>query len=1162
MKITPLYFILIGLMLYTCASPENTSNTNTDNEPKDFSLFTRIEASQSKLNFRNPIYESDRFNYFTYEYLYNGGGVAIGDINNDGLPDIYLTANFEPNRLFLNKGNLVFEDITAKAQASTVKDWATGVTMVDINNDGWLDIYVCRSGVFTGENGRSNLLFINNKDLTFTEKALDFGLGDTGYSTQATFFDYDRDGDLDVYVANHPHIFSEDMTAFLRKTKNPPLANRDRLYRNDLVISEQGVEGTFTDVSDQAGIINYGHTLGIIASDLNDDGWIDIYASNDYSESDLFYKNNGDGTFSNIILEAMGHMAKFSMGVDAQDFNNDGLTDIFAAEMQAEDNKRQKTNMAPMNPKVFWATVDQGFGYQYMHNVLQLNRDKQTFSEIAYLSGVATTDWSWAPLFADFDNDGWKDLFVTNGYRRDILDKDFKKKLFKYINDTKDSTLNFSQFQNLIPSTQLSNYIFKNNRDLTFTKKNKDWGLHHKINSNGAAYADLDLDGDLDLVINNIDDEAYLYRNNTIERSNPPHHFLRFKCQGLATNTMGLGTKVKIWSTSGLQTQELSLSRGFQSSVEPIIHFGLGTENQIDSVEITWPDGKKQVLKNLEVDQVITLNYQEARTPSPESLTKQPLFTDISQSVQLNHKHQETLYDDYSQQVLLPHKLSQLGPSIVVSDVNGDGLDDFFVGGAAGFAAELFMQSPSKTFQAKNVAAFQQDKAYEDMGALFFDCDQDGDQDLLVTSGSYEFEEQSPLLQDRLYINDGQGNFTRQNDALPKMLTSSACAVAGDYDQDGDLDLFIGSRLVAAKYPQSPVSYLLENNQGKFKVITQEAAPELSKIGMVSSALWTDYDNDEDLDLMVVGEWMPISVFENNQGKLALKSPALGLEKSSGWWNSITGGDFDNDGDIDYVLGNLGTNSKNKASTEYPFHIYAGDYDESGTMDIILSYYNDGIQFPVRGKQCSTDQIPALEAKIPTYEQFGSLELEGIYSKDWLNKSLHLEAQIFTSIYLQNNGSQGFSIHHLPVLAQIAPNYGLLAEDFNLDGNLDILLVGNQYPVEVETGRYDAHKGLLLLGGGDGTFEPLSPLESGLAIQGDAKSLSMIALGEDLQPAVLLSQNNGATKIFTWTDKKGLYTRPESNTSALTRSKRKIEFYWGCGYLSQHSHIFSALPAN
>lgn len=1044
-------------------------------------VFSLVSSEKSGLDFKNVLKESDNLNYFTYEYLYNGGGVCVGDINNDELPDLFFTGNMSPNRLYLNRGNLTFEDVTSVINLNKGNDWCTGANMIDINQDGNLDIYICRSGWFEDSEKRENLLFINNGDGSFSERAKDFGLNDTGYSTQAAFFDFDQDGDLDMYLANHPAEFSEDLKSFKQKHLNPPNDNRDKLYRND--------NNSFTEIGLKAGIKNYGHTLGLVTADFNNDGWLDIYTSNDYQEPDYLYLNNKDGSFTNIAPMAMKHHAKFSMGVDANDINNDGWIDLFTVEMMAEDNKRQKTNMAPMNPDIFWRFVDEGFSYQYMHNCLQLNNTNNTFSEIAYLSGVATTDWSWSPLIADFNNDGFKDIFVSNGYKRDVLDKDFKEKMKTVIGGGEKK---FSEIEAYLPSTPLPNYIFENNKDLTFTNQSNAWGINQPSFSNGAAYADLDLDGDLEIIVNNLDSEVSLYQNNINQKQN----FLRVQLVGPASNIQAIGSKALLYIGDQKQVNEVSSSRGFQSSSETTLHFGLHKQETIDELHIHWFDGQVTKFSDVKTNQTVKIVYDTSEKDKfiqNSSNTSSPLFKDYTAEINLNFSHKELEYDDYQSEVLLPHKLSQEGPSISVADVNGDGLEDFYIGGAAGFEGGLYIQTMGGTFQQKQSPAFTEDKDKEDVGSIFFDADQDGDMDLYVVSGSNEFEEGSSKYIDRLYINDGQGLFSKDVEALPNLAISGSCVIHGDFDQDGDEDLFVGGYLRPQKYPFAPQSYLLQNNKGKFQDVTQQFAPELAEAGMVKDAVWTDYDKDGDSDLIVVGEWMPIQIYENENNLFKNKTSDFQLDKSSGWWNCITPGDFDMDGDMDYALGNLGLNSKNQASISEPFLIYAKDFDDNGKNDVVLAYHQKGNCFPVRGLQCSSEQIPTIKKKMVSYENFGSASLDAIYGSEALESALNKTAFEFQSAILWNE-AKGFKLSALPIEAQFAPTQAILAEDYDKDGCLDLLLVGNQYPVEVETGRYDAHKGLLLKGNCGNDFSAVPFSKSGFFVDGDARSLASLNL--------------------------------------------------------------------
>ena len=1083
--------------------PTKQTESSSDNRRGDgFKVFTKLNSSHTGITLNNEIWEDENFNLIRYEYLYNGGGVAVADINNDGLQDLFFTANINRNGLYLNKGNLKFENISEKANINGSKDWCTGVTVTDINQDGLPDFYVCRSGWFKEDDRRRNLLFVNNGNLTFTEKAAEYGLDDPGPSTQATFFDYDKDGDLDMYLLNHSLYFvNEQYARMLKKIANPPDLFTDKLYRND--------GNKFTNVTKQAGIANYAYGLGLTVCDLNKDGWPDLYISNDYLEHDYYYVNNKNGTFTEQLEKAIKHHSNFSMGNDIADINNDAWPDIYTLDMIAEDNKRQKTNMASMNEPKFWRLVNDGFLYQYMRNCLQLNNGNGSFSEIGQMANISNTDWSWTPLLADYNNDGYRDLYITNGYLKDVMDKDYNKKKSELEMKSKEK-IKFEDFQKYAPSTKLKNYVFQNNGDLTFTKKSYQWGLEDAAHSNGAAYADLDNDGDLDIVVNNINQEAFVYQNNTNGKSN----YLRIQLKGTNKNPYGLNTKVHIKYGKGQQQYaEMTQTRGFQSACEPYIHFGLGNVNKIDKLQVIWPNDKTQTLNNVKVNQVLTLNIADAKNTYKYNQPGPSLFKEVAKEKGINFKHQEKDYNDYDREVLLPHKLSELGPALAVADVNGDGLDDFFVGGASGYVGELFVQQKNGKFSKGNSSFLNADKTCEDVGAAFFDADGDKDMDLYVASGSNEIDLNNPAMQDRLYLNDGSGKFTKGKDNLPKMPSSTACVSAGDYDKDGDIDLFVGGRVVPGKYPYAPMSYLLQNDgKGKFTDVTRETE-SLQETGMVTDALWTDFDKDEDLDLILVGEWMPVTVYRNDGGKLTNETQSLGLEKTTGWWNCISAADFDKDGDTDYVLGNLGLNSKNKATLNEPFEVYSTDFDNNGKNDIVLGYYNSGTLYPVRGRQCSSEQIPDIANKFPTYLAFGTSDLEQVYGKEALAKALHYQAYNMATSYLENDNGN-LKLSSLPNELQIAPTNAIASGDFDGDGNMDILTVGNQYPVEVETGRYDAHIGLMLKGNGKGNFTPVPVTQSGFFVEGDARRMQTILIGANKKPHFLVARNRDGLLLF------------------------------------------------
>lgn len=1110
------FLFIISALLFAYACETEPSGEAVDQQTEVTKIFTAIPAQHSGLTFSNTLTEDSIINYFTYPYIYMGGGVAVGDVNNDGLQDLYFTGNMVKNKLYLNKGALKFTDITSQAKVGSDDRWVTGVTMADVNADGWMDIYVSVSGKFATN---KNQLFINgglneNGIPVFTEEAEQRGVADEGRSTQGTFFDYDKDGDLDLYIANYPftNFKTPNYSYAIFIDKKVP-EKSDKLYRN------LG-DGTFEDVTKEAGLLNFGLSLSATVGDFNQDGWEDIYVSNDFATPDFFYFNNGDGTFSEKLKETTQHTAYFGMGTDVADFNNDGLLDILQMDMTPEDNRRNKANMASMNISGFWEIVGRGMHYQYMENAVQLNNGIAAdglphFSDIARMTGMSSTDWSWACLFADLDNDGWKDVFITNGTRRDINNKDYFNRIEKANYQEKKSYKKLNLSLN-IPSEKVDNYAFKNNGDLTFQPVVEDWGLSFEGFSNGASFADLDNDGDLEVIVNNIDAPISIYENKTsdLQLSN----YLQLKLQGSEKNPFGLGTKVALKNKDQLQYQELTLTRGFQSSVDPVLHFGLGEESEVAELLVTWPDGKQTLLKNVKANQQLGIDYKNAQTPgAKEPHSQDQLFKDITAEARVSFKHQENSFNDFQHEILLPHQYSRNGSGIAVGDVNGDQLEDFYIGGALNQKGALFLQSKDGTFESAALEEWGEEAAHEDMGAAFVDVDNDGDLDLYVVSGGNEHPEGAAQLQDRLHLNDGQGNFKKSTTALPKIGTSGSRVKAGDYDGDGDLDLFVGGRIVPRSYPLPAKSYILKNEwketgEVKFTDVTKEIAPALLEAGLVTDAVWVDYDLDQQLDLVVVGEWMPITFLQNKGNRFKNRTEAYGLGKSNGWWYSIVAEDFDQDGDPDLVAGNLGLNYKYQASEKASFDVYASDYDKNGKMDIVLGYYHEGVQYPLRGKQCSSEQIPAIKVKYEDYNTFAEASLADVYTAQDLENSLHYQAWNFSSSYIENQGGEKFALRELPNEVQVSSINSILVQDYNQDGHLDLLVAGNLYSAEVETPRNDASYGKLLLGNGRGDFTPVPFAESGFYLRNDTKEMASIKIGK--KTAVIAANNNEPVKLI------------------------------------------------
>jgi hypothetical protein len=1094
----------------------------------DGRLFTRLPSSLTGVRFENRVTATRELNVFTYRNFYNGGGVALGDLTGDGLPELLLTSNLDGNRLYLNRGEFRFHDITGDAGVRGRGFWATGVTLADVNGDGKLDIYVCYAGNVAGER-RANELYINkglNADgvPTFTEMAAAYGIADEGYATHAAFFDYDRDGDLDLYVLNNS--FRPAASFGLRNIRHVRDANGGhKLFRNDPAPSGAGQARRFVDVSEKAGIygseIAFG--LGVAVGDVNRDNWPDVYVSNDFFERDYLYINNGDGTFAESLEKQMPYISYFSMGLDIADVNNDAWPDVYVTDMLPEDDYRLKTTSSFEGWDVYQTKLKNGYHHQFMRNMLHLNNGNGTFSDIGQLAGVARTDWSWSALIADYDLDGHKDIFVTNGLAKDVTSQDYISFL---ANDetmrsaTAGKRVDFMKLVKAMSSTKLPDYAFRNRGDLTFSNESAAWGLDTPSFSNGAAYGDLNGDGAIDLVVNNVNDEAFVYRNNA--RTLGDNRYLQVKLEGEGANRFAVGAKVTVYAGTGrraaggadLYMQELVPTRGFQSSVDYVLTFGVGQHDALDSVRVEWPDGRVSRVKNVAADQRITVRQAGAVSSPPPARRPPPtVLANVTDQTSLPFTHRENEFVDFDRERLMPKMLSTEGPYMAVGDVNGDGLEDAFIGGAKDQAGQLLIQQRDGWFASTNEQLFEQDKVSEDLGAVFFDADGDGDADLYVASGGSEFTDMSPALQDRLYVNDGRGNFRKAVDHLPADYSSGSRVAAADFDRDGDVDLFVGGRVVPWRYGLDPTSALLKNDgRGRFTNVTAQAAPDLAHVGMVTDALWLDVDSDRRLDLVVVGEWMPITVFRNRgAGKLERLNVA-GLEKSHGWWNRIVAGDFTGDGRVDFVVGNLGLNSRFRATESEPATMHVKDFDGNGFVEQILSYYTNGASYPVPLRDDLIKTLPFLKARYLNYKDYARQTVADIFPPKELEDVVLKTAYTFASALVRNNGDGSFTLAPLPLEAQVAPVYGIAADDFDGDGKADLLLAGNFDGVKPEVGRLSAGYGLFLRGDGKGKFTPLRAAESGFSVPGQARDIRRIDTRQG--ELYVVTRNNDRPLVF------------------------------------------------